>query len=74
MNGPAHYAEAERAIKLAEDCADDGGYEDGMIAVGVAQAHATLALAWANTALAQRPRTPGSRRARQELEAHPLAP
>ena len=71
MNGPAHYAEAEALLEHAEKYSHMGLAEDAAVSAGMAQAHATLALVWANTALAQRPRTPGSRRARQELEARP---
>lgn len=43
MNGPAHYKEAERYVRYAEDDALDGqGYAN---AIAAAQVHATLALA-----------------------------
>ena len=48
MNGAGHYAEAERWLELAGEAIADGGAADVIELLAAAQAHATLALAWAS--------------------------
>lgn len=50
MNGPEHYAEAERLAELAMSPAGLAMTSDGFDVVGAAQVHATLALAAATAA------------------------
>ena len=65
MNGAEHYEYAEHLLELAGWLNIGGARKDEPTILAAAQAHATLALAWASNvgAVAQRPRTPGSRRA-----------
>lgn len=55
MNGPAHYREAERCLRFAEEASISDGTADFYTAE--AQVHATLALASA-TAIAAQHRMP----------------
>ncbi|MFI8301507.1 multiprotein-bridging factor 1 family protein [Streptomyces nigra] len=45
MNGPEHYREAERLLRLADDYQTEGALAGAGVAAARAQAHATLALA-----------------------------
>lgn len=50
MNGPSHYAEAERLLAEAADARDDGRGQTMRYCLDTAQIHATLALAAATAA------------------------
>ena len=56
MTGPEHYQEAETQAESAARAIDDRLFEDARVSLGLAQVHATLALAAA---------TGGARRARR---------
>ena len=60
MNGAEHYEYAEHLLELAGWLNIGGARKDEPTTLAAAQAHATLALAWANNvdALAKRPHRP----------------
>lgn len=45
MSGPEHYQEAEAQAESAARAIDDRLFEDARVSLGLAQVHATLALA-----------------------------
>ena len=45
MTGPEHYQEAETQAESAARAIDDRMFEDARVSLGLAQVHATLALA-----------------------------